>query len=136
MVRSRTSLCYRLSSSSLLSFFFNATATTEIYTLSLHDALPIFPSAGTVDGFYNEVVRKFGEAFKVLSHTPWKGGYADVLWVETPMAVSRNKRFYRVAESRGYVVAFEARDDVYPRVIKWCDMIASTLKIGPEIDRR
>src|SRR5437667_10722409 len=24
-----------------LSFFFNATATTEIYTLSLHDALPI-----------------------------------------------------------------------------------------------
>src|SRR5690348_17970799 len=26
----------------LLFFFFNATATTEIYTLSLHDALPIF----------------------------------------------------------------------------------------------
>src|SRR3712207_8985198 len=34
-------------------FFFNDTATTEIYTLSLHDALPIFPerrlrAAGTV----------------------------------------------------------------------------------------
>src|SRR2546426_2242286 len=26
-------------------FFFNDTATTEIYTLSLHDALPIFTSA-------------------------------------------------------------------------------------------
>src|SRR5437660_12699026 len=26
----------------IYSFFFNATATTEIYTLSLHDALPIF----------------------------------------------------------------------------------------------
>src|SRR5438128_7582500 len=26
-------------------FFFNDTATTEIYTLSLHDALPIFSSA-------------------------------------------------------------------------------------------
>src|SRR5688572_32124235 len=26
----------------LISFFFNDTATTEIYTLSLHDALPIF----------------------------------------------------------------------------------------------
>ena len=25
-------------------FFFNDTATTEIYTLSLHDALPILPS--------------------------------------------------------------------------------------------
>src|SRR5690348_18441443 len=28
---------------SVLLFFFNATATTEIYTLSLHDALPILP---------------------------------------------------------------------------------------------
>src|SRR6266699_7310559 len=27
----------------VFSFFFNATATTEIYTLSLHDALPISP---------------------------------------------------------------------------------------------
>src|SRR5256885_6371362 len=36
-----------LSTSSLIFFFFNDTATTEIYTLSLHDALPIF----TDDGF-------------------------------------------------------------------------------------
>src|SRR2546421_12552923 len=33
------------SSSLFLFFFFNDTATTEIYTLSLHDALPIFPGA-------------------------------------------------------------------------------------------
>src|SRR2546429_9871222 len=37
----------------LFFFFFNDTATTEIYTLSLHDALPIFlrfydPTAGAV----------------------------------------------------------------------------------------
>src|SRR2546429_9432680 len=29
-------------------FFFNDTATTEIYTLSLHDALPIFSSASAL----------------------------------------------------------------------------------------
>src|SRR5205814_9631944 len=29
---------------SSLSFFFTDTATTEIYTLSLHDALPIYPT--------------------------------------------------------------------------------------------
>src|SRR2546422_10141219 len=29
-------------------FFFNDTATTEIYTLSLHDALPISPGVKTV----------------------------------------------------------------------------------------
>src|SRR3712207_7952531 len=28
-------------------FFFNDTATTEIYTLSLHDALPIYVQSGT-----------------------------------------------------------------------------------------
>src|SRR5690242_21841856 len=40
----RALLVRRLSSCSLL-FFFNDTATTEIYTLSLHDALPIFRRA-------------------------------------------------------------------------------------------
>src|SRR5574340_1537412 len=30
----------------LVFFFFNDTATTEIYTLSLHDALPIYKYAG------------------------------------------------------------------------------------------
>src|SRR2546426_11100797 len=33
--------CTTVSVSNYLSFFFNDTATTEIYTLSLHDALPI-----------------------------------------------------------------------------------------------
>src|SRR3712207_7934616 len=32
-------------------FFFNDTATTEIYTLSLHDALPIFPGVAQVACF-------------------------------------------------------------------------------------
>src|SRR2546430_10625105 len=32
----------------LFFFFFNDTATTEIYTLSLHDALPISPGSGVV----------------------------------------------------------------------------------------
>src|SRR5215475_15643479 len=32
-------------------FFFNDTATTEIYTLSLHDALPIYHIGGPDSGF-------------------------------------------------------------------------------------
>src|SRR5208282_6654365 len=36
----------RISITSLFFFFFNDTATTEIYTLSLHDALPISSPAG------------------------------------------------------------------------------------------
>src|SRR5690606_41928053 len=34
------------SSRSFFSFFYNDTATTELYTLSLHDALPIYRPAG------------------------------------------------------------------------------------------
>src|SRR2546430_15168953 len=50
-----------------LSFFFNDTATTEIYTLSLHDALPISRpgqegvGTGTVDGLAHSRQRVAGE---------------------------------------------------------------------------
>src|SRR2546430_13021854 len=40
-------LRYRMES--MLFFFFNDTATTEIYTLSLHDALPICPHVDDAD---------------------------------------------------------------------------------------
>src|SRR5438093_3018686 len=39
------SFCTPRSTSTLSYFFFNDTAPTEIYTLSLHDALPIFLTA-------------------------------------------------------------------------------------------
>src|SRR5947209_20606752 len=42
--RPAPSLARSLSPRYFISFFFNDTATTEIYTLSLHDALPIYPS--------------------------------------------------------------------------------------------
>src|SRR5260370_41860777 len=42
---SRTITHLRISTSSIF-FFFNDTATTEIYTLSLHDALPICHGRG------------------------------------------------------------------------------------------
>src|SRR5260221_4543288 len=38
---------FHLSFPSRVFFFFNDTATTEIYTLSLHDALPIYPFYGS-----------------------------------------------------------------------------------------
>src|SRR3712207_7173042 len=39
-----------------LVFFFNDTATTEIYTLSLHDALPIFEDRPLFDAHGGELV--------------------------------------------------------------------------------
>src|SRR5437588_3570730 len=47
---------------SLCFFFFNDTATTEIYTLSLHDALPIFLSAAA-PGYLHEGFKQHGGFF-------------------------------------------------------------------------
>src|SRR5438034_8835469 len=57
-------------------FFFNDTATTEIYTLSLHDALPI--SLPTVDA------KKIGL---------WGGSYGGFL---TAMGLARNSDIFAV----------------------------------------
>src|SRR2546427_4040957 len=51
-----------ISISTFFFFFFNDTATTEIYTLSLHDALPIswtaqVPSAGRMPSFESLALR-------------------------------------------------------------------------------
>src|SRR6266540_7143020 len=46
-----------------LFFFFNDTATTEIYTLSLHDALPIYPAVNVSSSeTLNAALRGFAEA--------------------------------------------------------------------------
>src|SRR5438309_10904853 len=46
-----------------LLFFFNDTATTEIYTLSLHDALPIFILLSDDDGRVIEANQRATQAY-------------------------------------------------------------------------
>lgn len=91
------------------------------------------PGDGSLDAFYGAIRGRLGEPFRVLNHTAWNDGYMDVERAETPMAVSRVKRFYRAHGGRGYTLAFEARDDVFHRVTRWCDIIAATLAVGPEV---
>src|SRR6266496_3321146 len=72
--------------SSFLFFFFNDTATTEIYTLSLHDALPIGPAAEPAD---HASGRKRAE------------GRADQASAGTPPATRRRARTVLTAASPG-----------------------------------
>src|SRR2546425_12962321 len=71
-------------------FFFNDTATTEIYTLSLHDALPILPKQGTKNG----------------SHTP--NGASTISWNPTKVQ-SRHVEYSGYGEGGGAVVSCIAR---------------------------
>src|SRR5258708_6203725 len=65
--------CYTLERTrSRFLFFFNDTATTEIYTLSLHDALPI--SDQERDYFmqrYHDVISSFGGKTSYEEITSW-----------------------------------------------------------------
>src|SRR3712207_8700011 len=54
-------------------FFFNDTATTEIYTLSLHDALPIFKGRVPLEAGRHQHRRELrkGGLRALLQHHPW-----------------------------------------------------------------
>src|SRR5256885_9910927 len=54
-------------------FFFNDTATTEIYTLSLHDALPIFAGVTPASFFGIEVGRTFDVAVPLCAEPLTRG---------------------------------------------------------------
>src|SRR6266699_4459943 len=59
----------RLEPGSSVSFFFHDTATTEIYTLSLHDALPILLVSAMIHGLKPERVQRLREALTIDRRT-------------------------------------------------------------------
>src|SRR5437660_8114104 len=94
-------------------FFFNDTATTEIYTLSLHDALPIlkFPDACVAAGFVNEMLVSGGIA-RTLGEVQ--------LTPETSPSVLRSEEHTSELQSRGHLVCRlllekkkKKREDIY-----------------------
>lgn len=85
--------------------------------------------AGTLEGYYQAGRARQGDAYKVFTHVPWRGGYVDMMRAETPISVARVKRYVWTRGTRGYSLSCEAREDVFPRVTRWCDAIASTLVI-------
>src|SRR3712207_9081466 len=76
----------------LLFFFFNDTATTEIYTLSLHDALPIYPPSE--EGSRQERPKLDEKATKLLAkdleERPWatRPQRAEFLFAVSGVSVS------------------------------------------------
>src|SRR3712207_8488719 len=88
-------------------FFFNDTATTEIYTLSLHDALPILTPIGyetinpTQSPFYSRSFL-FGYAIP-FTHTGVTAAYrfSDTLAVEAGI---RSEEHTSELQSRQYLV--------------------------------
>ncbi|MCM2255498.1 MAG: hypothetical protein NDJ94_07480 [Vicinamibacteria bacterium] len=94
-------------------------------------------SAGVADAdaFYNDVRMKLGDSYAVVSHAPWQDGFVDVMKSETTLSGVRVKRYYRVRDGRGYVLSYEAREDVFHRYARWFDRIAGSFELGPAAAR-
>jgi hypothetical protein len=101
---------------------------------TLHASLTVtferVPDGGGLASFHEASRRRLGDNFQVTSHAAFKGGYVDVMRTETPVAINFVKRFYFAEGGRGATLAFEAREDVFPRASRWADFIASTLRLG------
>src|SRR5258708_21063931 len=93
-------------------FFFNDTATTEIYTLSLHDALPIYQnsSACTVAAQGPVAAGKGMQASKCVSGTAATGitasveGTATSTWWQEGFNIAKGILYLPVPEARGMLV--------------------------------
>src|SRR2546427_13279394 len=84
-------MCVARSSSSISFFFFNDTATTEIYTLSLHDALPIFT--------INFKKQTDGAATALLSHN----GSINTIFMSDPGLPGGDRKSTRLNSSHSQI---------------------------------
>src|SRR5256885_16657046 len=67
-------------------FFFNDTATTEIYTLSLHDALPISVAVFDLDG---TLIDSAADLHRAVNHMLMELGCAPLPLVEVRSMIDR-----------------------------------------------
>src|SRR3712207_4141960 len=75
-----------------LCFFFNDTATTEIYTLSLHDALPIFGVLGASQAAAVDAADEFLERVRATLHLT-SGRDGDRLRLEDQPSIAAEMGF-------------------------------------------
>src|SRR2546429_6754949 len=81
-------------------FFFNDTATTEIYTLSLHDALPISVDGGHVENI--RLVQHAGDGHGAASAERADAAPAH-FGIEFLIELLRDRKSTRLNSSHGYI---------------------------------
>src|SRR3712207_8289459 len=86
----------------MLSFFFNDTATTEIYTLSLHDALPIYSNNDPSD--YAPFALRAGWSRKWSGYIGHLFLVCVLLCTRIPAHAQRSEEHTSELQSRQYLV--------------------------------
>src|SRR3712207_8914371 len=89
----------------MLFFFFNDTATTEIYTLSLHDALPILIFCQATSTYKGHIIRRGlirQTSASLMSHIP--GCCLAGICTAPPYRIGRSEEHTSELQSRQYLV--------------------------------
>src|SRR5439155_22771341 len=91
-----------------LSFFLNDPATTEIYTLSLHDALPISSTTGRLTPSFPQMATVIDRCSLELTRREKRGSAAAIFWESSrPSFLSqtlRSEEHTSELQSRGHLV--------------------------------
>ena len=118
MVLGESSVCYRVEFT--LFFFFNDTATTEIYTLSLHDALPISTAGEYFERANDEIL--------------------VVLQTESPQGVENAEEIYSLPGCDAIFIGpndlrfqMRAADGTFPTSDEHEAMIQRVIEIGKKV---
>src|SRR3712207_9544404 len=90
-------------------FFFNDTATTEIYTLSLHDALPILLGVPVSLGCVHDVLQAATRQASVINRDQDLSGirvglHDEIFQGATPVLAGRSEEHTSELQSRQYLV--------------------------------
>src|SRR2546428_7440878 len=114
----------------MLFFFFNDTATTEIYTLSLHDALPICTIAAAPNFAFEPCVRKIADKdIEGLDLSSWRAALNGA----EPVNPETLERF--AARFAPYGFRGEAMLPVYGLAEATLAVTIPPLGRGPRVDR-
>src|SRR2546430_16987572 len=92
-------------------FFFNDTATTEIYTLSLHDALPI-----SVSGFSAPKLQSTMDDLDVYG-TPWPFEHGDLTFCRSGLATSTISTEDRLLRSEEHTSELQSQSNLVCRLL-------------------
>src|SRR3712207_7165075 len=84
-------------------FFFNDTATTEIYTLSLHDALPIYRAPGRTNGRPERLPHALTRAFHRSTPRPKRNGPCSLHGRRSDLATGRDRKSTRLNSSHANI---------------------------------
>ncbi len=92
------------------------------------------PEDGSLESYYQQSRVNLGDSFQILDHKEWRGRLPRrAAHGDSARDVPAEAVLQGGLGPRATRLTLEARDDVFPRVGRWYDLIAGTFRVGSEM---